>query len=45
MIYKEKFDLQKKSGTVAKLKLVTKIKNDNELYFEALVSASQLLWR
>ena len=40
VIYKEKFHLQRKSGTVTKVKLVTKIKKHNQLYFGTLVLAS-----
>ena len=37
---KKNFVCKEKSGTVAKVKLVTKIKKHNQLYFGSLVLAS-----
>ena len=44
---KKNFICKEKSGTVTKVKLVTKIKKHNQLYFGTLVVASYiwLLWR
>ena len=40
---KKSFIRKEKSTTVAKVKLVTKIKKDNQLYFGTLVEASNTL--
>ena len=39
-IYKENFICKEKSGSVTKVKLVTKIKKHNQLYFGTLALAS-----
>ena len=40
VIYKENFICKEKSGSVTTVKLVTKIKNHDQLYFGTLVLAS-----
>ena len=42
VIYKEIIICKEKAGTITKVKLVTKIKKHNQLYFGTLVL---LLWR